>query len=99
MKKTKSKAKRNVPHGKIHIYASFNNTIIMISDLKGNALGITSAGACGFRGGKKGTAYAAQVAVNQIVARVGSRYGLKKADVFVRGSWAGKRKRIACVAQ
>ena len=58
----KTKVKRIVPTGQVHIQATFNNTIVSFTDLKGNVLSSSSAGACGFRGSKKGTAYAAQVA-------------------------------------
>ena len=61
MSKSNKKNKRTILHAKAHIYVSFNNTIVMISDLEGNALGIASAGSCGFKGTKKSSAYAAQV--------------------------------------
>jgi small subunit ribosomal protein S11 len=61
----KKKAKRSVPTGQVHILATFNNTIVTFTDSKGAVLTTGSAGACGFRGSKKGTAYAAQVATEK----------------------------------
>ena len=90
VKSKRSKNKRTVLHGLAHVYASFNNTIIMISDLTGNTLTIASAGSCGFRGGKKGTAYAAQIATNQAVNQAVNGFGIKKLDVFVRGIGQGR---------
>src|SRR5689334_8732048 len=61
----RKKVKRSVPSGQVHVLATFNNTIVTFTDSKGNALTYSSAGACGFRGSKKGTAYAAQVAAER----------------------------------
>src|SRR6185503_12372228 len=61
----RKKTKRNVPAGQVHVQATFNNTIITFTDNQGNVLTSSSAGACGFRGSKKGTAYAAQVAAER----------------------------------
>ena len=63
--KSKKKQRRSVPTGQLHVQATFNNTIITFADSKGNALTAASAGACGFRGSKKGTAYAAQIAAEK----------------------------------
>ena len=62
---TRKKQRRSVPAGQLHIQATFNNTIVTFSDSKGNVLSASSAGACGFRGSKKGTAYAAQIAAEK----------------------------------
>ena len=97
VKKTKtrrSKTKRTVLHGHAHVFASFNNTIIMISDPAGNALAIASAGSCGFSGGKKSTGYAAQIATNQVANQAINAFGLKKLDVFVRGIGQGRDSAI-----
>ena len=64
-KTTRKKQRRSVPSGQVHIQATFNNTIITFTDKKGNALAASSAGAVGFRGSKKGTAYASQVAAEK----------------------------------
>jgi small subunit ribosomal protein S11 len=82
---TKKKQKRSVPSGQMHIQATFNNTIITFTDKKGNALTYSSAGACGFRGSKKGTAYAAQVAAEKAIVNAKQLHGLSKADVYVKG--------------
>jgi small subunit ribosomal protein S11 len=86
----KKKAKRSVPTGQVHILATFNNTIIVFTDPKGAVLTISSAGACGFRGSKKGTAYAAQVAAEKAGNAARQQHGLGKVDVFVRGVGLGR---------
>ena len=84
------KQRRSVPTGQLHIQATFNNTIVTFSDSKGNVLSASSAGACGFRGSKKGTAYAAQVAAEKAAESAKSQYGLSKVDVFVKGVGLGR---------
>jgi small subunit ribosomal protein S11 len=84
------KAKRTISHGHIHVLATFNNTIITVTDDKGNSLATSSAGASGFRGSKKGTAYAAQVAAEKAIGVAKQSYGLTKADVFVKGVGLGR---------
>lgn len=86
----RKKAKRSVPAGQMHILASFNNTIITFTDTKGAALTASSAGACGFRGSKKGTAYAAQVAAEKAAQAAKQQYGLHRVDVFVKGVGLGR---------
>lgn len=86
----RKKAKRSVPSGQVHVQASFNNTIVTITDAKGNVLTASSAGACGFRGSKKGTAYAAQVAAERAVQGAKQQYGLNKADVYIKGIGLGR---------
>lgn len=86
----KKKTKRSVPQGQLHVYASFNNTIVTFTDNNGGALSASSAGACGFRGSKKGTAYAAQVAVEKAGTIAKQTYGLSKVDVFVKGIGLGR---------
>lgn len=94
----KKKAKRSVPAGQVHILASFNNTIVTVTDPKGGALTASSAGACGFRGSKKGTAYAAQVAAEKALAEAKQVYGLSKADVYVKGVGLGRDAAIRAMA-
>jgi small subunit ribosomal protein S11 len=89
-KAKKRKAKRTVSEGHIHVLATFNNTIITVTDPKGNTLSTASAGASGFRGSKKGTAYAAQVAAEKAISAAKQNYGLTKADVFVKGVGMGR---------
>ena len=86
---TKKKQKRSVPTGQLHVQATFNNTIISFSDKKGNVIAQSSAGAAGFRGSKKGTAYAAQIAAEK-AAETAKGYGLKSVDVFVKGVGQGR---------
>lgn len=86
----KKKTKRSVPVGQMHVQATFNNTIITFTDAAGGALAASSAGACGFRGSKKGTAYAAQVAVEKAGVIVKQTYGLSKVDVFLKGIGLGR---------
>jgi small subunit ribosomal protein S11 len=87
---TRKKQRRSVPSGQLHIQATFNNTIITFADKKGNVLASSSAGACGFRGSKKGTAYAAQVAAEKAAEAVKAQYGLNSVDVFVKGVGLGR---------
>jgi small subunit ribosomal protein S11 len=90
----KKKAKRSVPTGQMHILATFNNTIITFTDPKGNVLATCSAGACGFRGSKKGTAYAAQVATDKAGQAVKQLHGMSKVDVFVKGVGLGREAAV-----
>ena len=89
-KSTKKKQRRSVPSGQLHIQATFNNTIVTFTDKKGNALAASSAGACGFRGSKKGTAYASQIAAEKAAEAAKSLYGVKSVDVFVKGVGLGR---------
>jgi small subunit ribosomal protein S11 len=86
----RKKTRRSVPAGQLHIQATFNNTIVTFTDKKGNVLAASSAGACGFRGSKKGTAYAAQIASEKASELVKSLHGLKAVDVFVKGVGLGR---------
>ncbi|MBA3757737.1 30S ribosomal protein S11 [Candidatus Saccharibacteria bacterium] len=92
-RKKKSK-RRAVPQGQIHILATFNNTIVTVTDTKGNALSSGSAGGSGFRGSKKGTAYAAQIAAEKAISSARQLYGLEKVDVFVKGIGMGREAAI-----
>jgi small subunit ribosomal protein S11 len=86
----RKKAKRNVPSGQVHVLATFNNTIVTFTDSSGNVLTTCSAGACGFRGSKKGTAYAAQVAAERAAQAAKQQYGFARADVLVKGIGLGR---------
>lgn len=88
--KRRKKNRRTVTNGQIHVLATFNNTIITITDDNGNALATASAGASGFRGSKKGTAYAAQIAAEKAISTARQNFGLTKADVFVKGIGMGR---------
>lgn len=86
----RKKTKRSVPVGQMHVQATFNNTIITFTDPNGGTLAASSAGACGFRGSKKGTAYASQVAVEKAGQIAKQAYGLSKVDVFLKGIGLGR---------
>ena len=86
----KKKVKRHVAYGHVHILATFNNTIITFTDSKGGVLASSSAGRCGFRGSKKGTAYAAQVAAEKAGDAAKQAHGFSKAEVFVKGIGLGR---------
>ena len=94
----KKKAKRSVPTGQVHILATFNNTIVTFTDQHGGALSASSAGACGFRGSKKGTAYAAQVAAEKAGQIAKQSHGFSKADVYVKGVGLGRDAAIRALA-
>ena len=95
---TKKKAKRSVPQGQVHVQATFNNTIITFSDSRGGVLTASSAGACGFRGSKKGTAYAAQVAAERAAQAAKQQYGFARADVFIKGVGLGRDAAVRVLA-
>lgn len=86
----RKKQRRSVPSGQLHIQATFNNTIVTFTDNKGNVLAASSAGACGFRGSKKGTAYASQIAAEKAAEGVKALHGLANVDVFVKGVGLGR---------
>lgn len=90
----KKKNRRSVPFGQVHILATFNNTITTFTDSNGNVLASASAGACGFRGSKKGTAYAAQVALEKAGQIAKQTYGVSKVDVYVKGIGLGREAAI-----
>lgn len=89
-KARRKKARRSVPSAQVHVLASFNNTIINITDPKGDVLTTASAGSSGFRGSKKGTAYAAQIAAEKAITGAKQAYGVAKVDVFVKGVGMGR---------
>lgn len=94
----KKKVKRSVPAGQMHVQATFNNTIVTFSDKKGNVLSASSAGACGFRGSKKGTAYAAQVASEKAGTIAKQSYSLSSVDVLVKGVGLGRDAAIRALS-
>jgi len=91
--RTKKKVKRDVPDGIAHVHASFNNTIITISDRQGNALAWATAGGSGFRGSRKSTPFAAQVAATR-VGEVVKEYGMKNLEVRVKGPGPGRESAV-----
>jgi len=92
-KSAKKREKLNIPAGMAHILATFNNTIISITDLEGNMLATSSAGAVGFKGSRKGTPYAAQQAA-AIVANTAKEYGMRTIHVRLKGPGAGRESAI-----
>jgi small subunit ribosomal protein S11 len=91
--RTKKKVKKSVSDGIAHIHASFNNTIITITDRQGNALGWATAGGSGFRGSRKSTPFAAQVAADRAGEMV-KEYGVKNLDVNVKGPGPGRESAV-----
>ncbi|MGD2205949.1 MAG: 30S ribosomal protein S11 [Anaerolineae bacterium] len=85
--------RRNIPRGQAHIQATFNNTIITLTDPKGNTVGWASAGTVGFKGSRKSTPYAAQIAATQ-AARLAQDNGMREVDVFVKGPGPGREAAI-----
>lgn len=92
------KAKRVVPAGQLHVKATFNNTIISITDKKGEVIATASAGACGFRGSKKGTAYAAQIASEKALTTARQNNNLSTVEVYVSGIGQGRDAAIRAAA-
>ena len=92
-KVTKKRVKKNVERGQAHIQSSFNNTIVTLTDAQGNALSWASAGGLGFRGSRKSTPYAAQMAA-EAAAKTAMEHGLKKVAVFVKGPGSGRETAI-----
>jgi len=93
LQKSKKKNKRNILAGVVHIHATFNNTIITITDLNGNTISWASAGAVGFKGTRKGTPFAAQMASEKATLK-SKESGLKKVEVLVKGQGAGRETAI-----
>ena len=91
--KSKGKGYKGISQGIACIKATFNNTIVSITDLKGNVLGWSSAGKCGFRGSKKSTAYVAQL-VAQDACRQAMAHGLKEVDVLIKGPGTGRESAV-----
>ncbi len=91
--RTKKKERKNIEHGVAHIRSTFNNTIITITDTKGNALSWASAGGMGFKGSRKSTPFAAQMAAEQ-AAKAAMEHGLKQVEVFVKGPGSGREAAI-----
>ena len=89
----KAKGSKNVHTGIAHVLSTFNNTIVTITDLKGNVIGWSSAGKVGFKGSRKSTAYAAQM-VAQDASRQAMGHGLKEVEVLVRGPGAGRESAV-----
>ena len=94
--KRKAKVKKTVFEGNVYIQATFNNTIVTITDINGNAISWSSAGGLGFRGAKKSTPYAAQTTC-ETAAKKALDYGLREVNVFVKGPGQGRESAIRCL--
>lgn len=92
-KKTKNKNKKHIINGITHIKSTFNNTIITISDLRGETISWCSSGASGFKGAKKGTPFAAQIAAEK-AAKIALEQGMKQTEVMINGPGAGRETAI-----
>ena len=91
--KTRKKVKKNISDGIAHVHASFNNTIITITDRQGNALSWATAGGSGFRGSRKSTPFAAQVAADR-AGQVAKDYGMKNVEVRIKGPGPGRESSV-----
>jgi small subunit ribosomal protein S11 len=87
------RVKKNVPHGQAHIYATFNNTIVTMTDLQGNVVTWATTGTCGFKGSRKSTPYAARMAAQQ-AAKQAMDHGMREIDIFVKGPGPGREASI-----
>ncbi len=96
-KKAKKRIKKNVVNGIVHIQATFNNTLITIADLSGNVIAWSSAGSRGFKGSRKSTPFAAQVAAGDAAAK-GMAHGLKSVTIRVSGPGAGRESALRAIA-
>ena len=91
--KTRKKERKVIPSGRAFIQSSFNNTVVTLTDPEGNVLSWGSSGTAGFKGSRKGTPYAAQLAAQDAVKKSAS-YGLRQVDVFVKGPGSGREAAI-----
>ena len=96
-KRIKRKVKKNILNGVVHIQSTFNNTIVTITDVSGNVVSWSSAGARGFKGSRKSTPFAAQVAAGDAAAKA-MEHGLKNVTVFVKGPGAGRESALRALA-
>ncbi len=91
--RTRRKERKNIERGQVHISSSFNNTMVTITDMNGNAISWASSGGLGFRGSKKSTPYASQTA-SETAAKAAMEHGLKTVEVYVRGPGSGREAAI-----
>ena len=96
-RKVKRKAKKNILNGIVHIQSTFNNTIITITDVSGNVVAWSSAGARGFKGSRKSTPFAAQVAAGDAAAKA-MEHGLKNVTILVKGPGSGRESALRAIA-
>ena len=87
------KIKQSVPEGNVYVTASYNNTLLTLTDATGNVLAQSSAGGCGFKGSRKATPYAATVAAEKLMEKA-SAYGVQKVNIFVKGVGTGREQAV-----
>lgn len=90
---TVKKVKRSLPEANVYITASFNNTLISMTDMEGKVIAQSSAGACGFKGSRKSTPYAATVTAEKVLEKV-APYGVEKVKVFIKGVGTGREQAV-----
>lgn len=95
-RRTTKKAVKNIPYGQAHIHATFNNTIISMTDQLGNVVAWASAGTSGFKGSRKSTPYAARMAA-QSASEVAQQHGMQEVDIFVKGPGPGREQAIRAI--
>jgi small subunit ribosomal protein S11 len=95
-RRTAKKVTKNIPYGQAHIYATFNNTIVSMTDQSGNVVTWASAGTSGFKGSRKSTPYAARMAA-QTASESSQQHGMKEVDVFVKGPGPGREAAIRAI--
>lgn len=93
LQKAKKKTKRTITTGVVHIQSTFNNTIVTVTDLNGNSIAWASSGSAGFKGTRKGTPFAAQMAAEKATLKA-IEFGLKKVEVLVKGQGSGRETAI-----
>jgi len=89
----KKRSKKSVPHAQVHILAGFNNTLVTVADNTGKVISWSSSGSCGFKGARKSTPYAAQVAAEKAMSNAES-FGITEVDVFIKGVGAGRDQAV-----
>lgn len=95
--KSSRRSRRNINAGRAYVHASYNNTIVTITDMEGNSVAWSSGGLIGYKGSKKGTPYAAQLAAADAVKRAQQSFGMTTVDVVVRGSGSGREQAIRAI--
>ena len=96
-RRTARKEKKSVPVGQVHIHAAFNNTIITVTDLRGNTLCWASSGSAGFKGSRKSTPFAGQLAAQNVAQQARGDFNMREVDVFVKGPGPGRESSIRSV--
>ncbi|MBV7328846.1 30S ribosomal protein S11 [Chloroflexi bacterium TSY] len=96
-RRSSRREKKSVPRGQVHIHASFNNTIITVTDLSGNTLSWASSGTAGFKGSRKSTPFAAQLAAQSVANTARNDFNMREVDVFVKGPGPGRESSIRSI--